>query len=35
MKKLFTELLPYVFYAIGSICFLVGTLIVIIKSMKV
>ena len=28
------ELLPYIFYAIGSICFLVGTLIVIFDKIK-
>lgn len=31
LKILFTELLPFVFYTIGSVCFLVGTLVVIVR----
>jgi len=32
MEK-FIELLPYVFYLLGSICFFVGTIIAIWKAM--
>jgi hypothetical protein len=28
-----TDLLPYLFYALGSVCFLVGTLIVIVRTL--
>jgi len=28
------KLLPYYFYAMGSLCFLIGTLIVIIKEIN-
>lgn len=33
IRQLFGPLLPYVFYALGSVCFLVGTLIVIARSL--
>jgi len=28
------ELIPYIFYELGSICFLIGTIIVIIDKLK-
>lgn len=31
---LFSRLLPYLFYAAGSACFLVGTVIVIVREVK-
>lgn len=31
---MFRELLPYLFYAGGSVCFLVGTLLVIVEKLS-
>jgi hypothetical protein len=28
------ELLPYIFYGLGSLCFLIGTILVIIEKVK-
>lgn len=34
LTKLFGDLLPYVIYAAGSLCFLIGTLIVIAREIN-
>jgi hypothetical protein len=33
-KILSKDTLPYIFYAIGSLCFLIGTLMVIVEKLK-